>query len=163
MEYFIKIVSKSNRILDKIRNDFDFDSLVCNICWSRYFSRGMKSRGIPKEDRQWRGSRNQGRLFCTIARARCALPLLDLHVRHVAIRASTFAIVIVAGRASNKLWTWFAELSRHITRRMTTIPMEEKNSLDFRLGRFSFNGETRYPKWIISLQMENMIRCIAHN
>lgn len=44
----------------------------------------------------------------------------------MAIRASTFAIVIVAGRASNKLRTRFAELSRHITRRMTTIPMEEK-------------------------------------
>lgn len=29
------------------------------------------------------------------------VPLLDLHVRHVAIRASTFAIVIVTGRASN--------------------------------------------------------------
>lgn len=121
----------------------------------------MKRR-IAKEDRQWRGStRNQGRLFCTIARARCALPLLDLHVRHVAIRASTFAIVIVAGRASNKLWTRFAELSRHITRRMTTIPMEKKipDSADSHsAGKHAIRNELYRCKWKIWFDASRIIK-----
>lgn len=121
----------------------------------------MKRR-IAKEDRQWRGStRNQGRLFCTIARARCALPLLDLHVRHVAIRASTFAIVIVAGRASNKLRTRFAELSRHITRRMTTIPMEKKipDSADSHsAGKHAIRNELYRCKWKIWFDASRIIK-----
>lgn len=69
---------------------------------------------------------------------------------------------IVAGRASNKLRTRFAELSRHITRRMTTIPMEEKippaRPILIQAGKRAIRNELYRCKWKIWFDASRIIK-----